>query len=1048
MNKKSRIILSTIIGLFAALIGCLNAYNMVKRRSTIGGADVLFTNYEIVFIVLSLLTISVLLGMGTYLFLSILDKKKRLTDYSLQVEKMLQVLSVASENYLKFYVIDLNSGDLFRFFKNEANSLTYEKVGYSWDEYLETTREYLDEKGELHTIDELRRSEIGTVFEDRRSTQRDLSTGRDSNTVFRYRGIIRIVGTEETKLAVCTLFDDTESVNRELAIKEVEEKRREKEEAERLRQTALVDALSEDYDVIFVFDYTTGKREVIRKKQLDTGDPFDEIHQEILAKSYTGKDYCETVVAPEYKEDFLITINPENIRNVLREKPALTFNYMVSIGGVQKFENVKVVRSGDDAEIQRIVFGFSNIDAQVREEKRQQSTLQTSLFNEKQMKLSLLSSAKGYHSINVTQNVLLTGVNNVDGNELDVATRVGLQTPCIYSEYIKRIADKLVADNKEGFINCFDRDSLLEHFLSGGRNREARFSIYEHGTNLCYVMASIILNKNSDGDIMATVILYDISEEKQRESELKDALTQADSANKAKTEFLSNVSHDIRTPINAIMGMTKIASLHLDDEEKVKDCLSKIDLSSHHLLELVNEVLDLSKIESGNMDLNEEDFNIHDVVADISAIVIPLAQKRNHDIRIAASSITHENLYGDKSRIKQIINNLIGNAIKYTPNGGHISTEITEEEKGPRHSIFRFIVKDDGIGMQPDFAKRIFESFSRENNDYVRSQAGTGLGMAITLNLVHMLGGEISLETAPDVGSTFTVTLPLTISNVDVSHPKEFKGKRILILCNGEGVSQSCTTSGVCIKTIIEDTGMKCELTYSSEEFISVALREEKNGKAYDGYFIPYEINDNKGPEVMTELADALEQKPHAAIISTRDYDNYAEEAREAGAEYFLVKPVFRASLYQCLSKLIGLETKKEDSLFEENVDYSKFRILMAEDNDFNAEIAEELIGLTKIKMERAEDGSKALSMMQESAPGYYNLILMDIQMPIMDGYEATKAIRGLEREDCKNIPIIALSANAFASDVAKAKEAGMNEHLSKPIEFNKLEDVLKKYLQ
>lgn len=1048
MNKKRRTIISIIVGFFAGFIGCLNAYNMVKRRSTIGGTNVLFTNYEVFFLFLSILTIATLLAMALYLFLSILDKKKRLSDYSIRVDKILQILTVASENYLKFFVVDLNSGELFRFFKNENNTLTYEKVDYSWDEYLESTRDYLDEKGDLHTIDELRRSEIGTVFEDRRSTQRELSTGRDSNTVFRYRGIIRIVGTEETKMAVCTLFDDTESVNRELAIKEIEEKRREKEEAERLRQTALVDALSEDYDVIFVFDYGTGKREVIRKKQLDTGDPFDDIHQEILAKSFSGKDYCETVVAPEYKEDFLNVINLDNIRNVLREKPALNFTYMVSIGGIQKFENVKIVRSGDDSEVQRLVFGFSNIDAQVREEQKQQSTLQTSLFNEKQMKLSLLTSAKGYHSINVSQNILITGVNNVDGNELDVATIIGLHSPCIYSEYVKRVAEKLVAENKEEFLNCFDRESLLDYFANGGRNREVRFCIYEHNTNFCYVMASIILNKNSDGDVMGTVILYDISEEKQRESELKDALTQANSANKAKTEFLSNVSHDIRTPINAIMGMTKIASIHLDDEEKVKDCLSKIDLSSNHLLELVNEVLDLSKIESGNMELNEEDFNIQDVVSDISAIVIPLAQKRNHDIRMGASGLVHENLYGDKSRIKQIINNLISNAIKYTPNGGHILAEIIEEEKGPRHSIFRFIVKDDGIGMQPDFAKKIFESFSRENNDYVRGQAGTGLGMAITLNLVHMLGGEITLDTAPGKGSTFTVTLPLTISNVDVSYPKEFKGKRMLILCYGKDGKLSCTTGGDCIKSIIEDTGMNCDLTYTSEEFISVAVREENNGKAYDGYFIPYEVNDNKGPAVIKELTSTLKSNPSVAIISTRDYDSYAEESRMAGAEYFLVKPVFRASLYQCLSKLIGLETKKNDSLFEENVDYSNFRILMAEDNDFNAEIAEELIGLTKIKMERAEDGSKALSMMQESAPGYYNLILMDIQMPVMDGYEATKAIRALDREDCKNIPIIALSANAFASDVAKAKEAGMNEHLSKPIEFNKLEDVLKNYLQ
>ncbi len=543
------------------------------------------------------------------------------------------------------------------------------------------------------------------------------------------------------------------------------------------------------------------------------------------------------------------------------------------------------------------------------------------------------------------------------------------------------------------------------------------------------------------------MISQDVTKEKKDEilsrEALREAYLAAERANRAKTQFLSNMSHDIRTPMNAIVGMTAIAGANIDDQDRVVACLGKITQSSRHLLGLINEVLDMSRIESGKVDLAEEEFNLSDLIDNMVAIAKPGIEEHHHNFDIRILNLEHEDVCGDSLRIQQIFTNLMSNAIKYTPDGGNIVFTISEKPDS-RSSLgcYQITVEDNGIGMTPEFQKILFSPFTRADDHRTTNIQGTGLGMAITRNIVNMMNGTIAVKSAPGEGSTFTVTIYLKLQDKKTDKLTELLNLPVLVVDD----DQECCE---CTVGILDEIGMNGEWVTSGQEAVrQVSQRHERN----DDYFavvMDWKMPGMDGIETTRQIRKTVGRDVTIIILTAYDYFEVEEEARKAGVDMFIAKPLFRSRLMTKFREILGSPAVKSargylDSLF--NADFSGRRLLLVEDNDLNREIAYEVLRMTGAAVNCAVNGRQAVEMLAASPVGFYDLILMDIQMPVMNGYEATAAIRSMERSDC-NLPIVAMTANAFVEDVQMAKNTGMNGHIAKPLDMDKLCEILSRYL-
>lgn len=531
---------------------------------------------------------------------------------------------------------------------------------------------------------------------------------------------------------------------------------------------------------------------------------------------------------------------------------------------------------------------------------------------------------------------------------------------------------------------------------------------------------------------------------------LEDALGVAKSASEAKTIFLSNMSHDIRTPMNGIIGMTAIAEAHMDDPSRVRDCLSKITSSGKHLLALINEVLDMSKIESGEVCLNEEVFDLSVLMDDLITLNKQQADARNHYLVVHILGIVHERVVGDNLRIQQVFTNLVGNAIKYTPNGGRIEITLSEKPSGnPKLGCFEFVVKDNGIGMSEEYLPHIFEAFTRAESASVSRTQGTGLGMAIARNIIRMMDGDIVVKSILGQGSEFTVTLFLKLEEAENAEDtentscEEFSDLKILVVDEDQ-------IAGEATCALLTRMGITGEWTAAGEEVLERIETNYKNNTGYYGVMIDWEMQGMGGAAMVSEIQKKFGDEGPVVIVSTYDQASIEAEALKAGARAFVEKPMFKSRLVHLFNKLLDHVTEEEATGLKEltqQVDFSGKRALMAEDNEINAEIAIEILGMTSLSVDWARDGREAVHMMERSEPGYYDCIFMDVQMPVMSGLEAARAIRELSHPDAESIPIFAMTANAFAEDVQAVLKAGMNEHISKPLNFEVLLKILNKYL-
>ena len=557
-----------------------------------------------------------------------------------------------------------------------------------------------------------------------------------------------------------------------------------------------------------------------------------------------------------------------------------------------------------------------------------------------------------------------------------------------------------------------------------------------------------------EGDEPIYLIVYinitDITEQRElqkklekQSKQLKEALKSAEQANQAKSDFLARMSHDIRTPMNAIMGMATIAKAHVDERERILDCMEKINGASKLLLSLINEVLDMSKIESGRLILSEDEFNVGELLQDLVVMMQPEIKNKQQTLNIHVKNLRHENVKGDTQRIKQVLMNILSNAIKYTPENGRITIEIYE--KDPHNGIgnYQFVFEDNGRGMKPEFLDKIFEPFERASDDEIKRIQGTGLGMSISHKIIQMMGGDIKVESEYGKGSRFTIDMPLVCRDQKPDDKIEVEGLEVLVVDDDK---IACLNTSSCLREI----GINSECVYSGSEAIEKVRQHHLAEKEYFAVIIDLKMPQMNGIETTRQIRRFVGADVPIIILSAYDLEEYEAEAKEVKANGFITKPLYKSKLLQVLRSFLdeGDQPEPIRPFKLSNVDYSGKRILLVEDNELNREIAVEIIGSTGITIDTAINGLDAVHKVAQSEEGFYQIILMDIQMPIMDGYEATRQIRSLQRRDIAHMPIIAMTANAFSEDVTNAIKAGMNCHLAKPIDIGALMGILSKYLQ
>ena len=623
---------------------------------------------------------------------------------------------------------------------------------------------------------------------------------------------------------------------------------------------------------------------------------------------------------------------------------------------------------------------------------------------------------------------------------------IGYQDENDFPNVLESWSDLLHPDDKERVLKEY-HETVADY--TGKKTYDVEYRLKTKNQGWRWYRATGKLSRREDGTPISYIGMFvDITAQKQKDFDLReqhrllsDALRQAQHANKAKTTFLNNMSHDIRTPMNAIMGFATLALNHLENRDLVKDYLSKILTSSKHLLSLINDVLDMSRIESGKVRIEEHECNLSDIMRDLKAIVQSDIKSKRIKFNINTLDVVHEDIYCDKLRLNQVMLNLLSNSFKFTAPGGTISVRIIEKNGAPSgHASYIFKVKDTGIGMSKEFQKHVFEPFERERTSTVSGIQGTGLGMVIAKNIVNMMNGEISVESEEGKGTEFTIafTFKLASQQRAVGKIQEIEGCRVLV---ADDDFNTCAS----LSKMLASIGMRSEWTASGEEAILRTKLAIEQGDPFFGYIIDWLMPDLNGIEAVRRIRRIIGNEHPMIIMTAYDWADVEEDAREAGVTAFCSKPLFLSDLQNILLKYskninsVKLEDIEEDRGFYVEAFEGK-RVLLVEDMEMNQILASTILNEMGCEVEIADNGSIAVEKVQRS---HYDIILMDIQMPVMNGYEAAAAIRALLDEQFKKIPIIAMTANAFDEDKQRAIEAGMNGHLGKPIEIDKLRETL-----
>lgn len=551
--------------------------------------------------------------------------------------------------------------------------------------------------------------------------------------------------------------------------------------------------------------------------------------------------------------------------------------------------------------------------------------------------------------------------------------------------------------------------------------------------------------KNEEETIQAVGLLIASARLRNEMTEkLIAAKEEALKSTRAKSEFLSRMSHDIRTPMNAITGMTAIARTHLDDSERVADCLKKITVSSRLLLSLINEVLDMSRLESSRISLTEEEFSLNDLLRNLVTIMQPSIAAKGHAFEIRAQGLRHENVVGDLQYIQRVFLNILSNAVKYTPERGEILFEVRETpSENIDYACYEFTCRDNGYGMKPEFLTKLFTPFERAEDPDIRAVQGTGLGMAICRNIVHMMRGEIRVRSVYGEGTTFIVALCLKLQQPG-SGPLEFPERLPVLVVDDD------ESAGLAVCRYLDELGLAGRLALSGDEAVRMVRAAHEAGEDFAAVIADLDLSVGDGFKTARTIRAISGSAAPALLVAAYDWREYEERAAEAGVEGFIPKPLLKSGLAKAIKKFVLRETGSAapNEAGGPGRSYARKRLLLVEDNEINLEIAEELLGQTGVTVETAENGREAVDKFVAAPTGYYDLIFMDLQMPVLGGLEATREIRSLPRPDARAVPIVAMTANALVEDVEATRAAGMNEHLSKPLELDRLYQVLRLYLK
>ncbi len=668
---------------------------------------------------------------------------------------------------------------------------------------------------------------------------------------------------------------------------------------------------------------------------------------------------------------------------------------------------------------------------------------------ERQYRIAITSAAFSTFEFNLTRDLIEQDVvRTINGHPVSLLEKVGLQAPCQASVCFKTWRAFILEESLEEYDAMVNLDYLKQRYEQG----EAEVTVDYWGwgaakQQMCVRQSFIMTQDDRTRDIMVMVVSKDITAQVQKQREqtraLQEALMQAQRANSAKTTFLSNMSHDIRTPMNAIIGFTTLAASHIDNKMQVQDCLRKVLSSSNHLLNLINDILDMSRIESGKVQIKEQDCNISELTHNLVNIIQPQVKAKQLELFIDTFDVNNEDVIADSLKLSQVFVNLLSNAVKYTPAGGTVSFRIQQETTFHRgYGDYLFIVKDNGIGMSQEFVEHIFEPFEREASTTKTGIQGTGLGMAITKNIVDMMGGKITVRSEKGRGSEFRVELSLKLQDVErnAAQIKELEGLRALV------VDDDCDSCESVVR-MLKQIGMRAEWTTSGKEAVYRAKSARNEGDSYHTYILDWQMPELSGVETCRRIRAAVGQEAPIIILTAYDWTDIEDEAKKAGITAFCAKPLFMSDLKSVLLAANHLIEKEEESASWTQADFNGKRILLVEDNELNREIAQSILEETGFTVETAPDGTDAVEMVRQAEEHYYDAILMDVQMPVMDGYEATRTIRAMPRGDAKNLPIIAMTANAMEEDREAALKNGMNAHIAKPLNIDLFLEVLKKYL-
>ena len=794
--------------------------------------------------------------------------------------------------------------------------------------------------------------------------------------------------------------------------------------------------IADSYNSVHYIDF---KREYLRTYYVMQQNGYEnEVDRTIGNESNYNKfinTYVDMFVAPEDRDRITYCVKPSTVIEKLQTQNRFSFSFTEVMNGVRSVKRIDYIKISGDGTC--AVCCVSDITEMIENEKMIQRKIESNLkaieglANEYDTLHFLDLETDEYLLYFISQSAMEGALDSVDENA------------GFYSSHRKLIEEYCHPDYKEEMLRYCSKEYIVELMKNKMKN-VSRFLFNNHNEYRWFDFVIIKIEDNDDIPARLAIGYVDVNEEVResmiKEKELHEALHAAQQANIAKTTFLNNMSHDIRTPMNAIIGFSELAINHSDNSDTVVNYLKKIRQSSNHLMSLINDILDMSKIESGNLYIDSKRENISDIVHTMKEIVLHDISRKHMEFITDCSNIKNEYIFCDKLRLNQVLINIMSNAVKYTPEYGRIIFEVSQIElESDDFATFDFMIKDNGIGMNAEFLKSIYEPFTRVHSSTISGIQGTGLGMAITKNIVDMMDGTITINSAEGKGTEVRVRLSFKISESEDNEKlvRFFKNHRGLVVDDNY---DNCINES----EILKRSGLDTEWCTSGSEAVNLILDAKRSGKLYDIYFIDMVMPGMSGFDTTRKIRELAGKDVYIYIISAYDWTEIEKEAYEAGVTGFISKPLFNTDLKIIFDKLNGTLEHESDGCSQS---FKGKKILLVEDNMLNREIATEVLKMAGFEVSTAEDGTVAVEIMKNASDGDFDIILMDVQMPKMDGYTASKYIRQIKNEYAKRVPIIALTANAFEEDKEAAIQSGMNGHVSKPLEPDELFSVIRSFL-